>query len=96
MTKTFYNTINVKGEQLSLYQAKNSKQENEILAIFKEYKEQSFTPFEIHTISNMYDVPLTSIRRAITNLTKKGRLVKTSEQSEGLYGKLNYKWKFNY
>jgi transcription initiation factor IIE alpha subunit len=41
------------------------------------------------------DVPLTSIRRAITRLSYQGRIVKTDRQREGLYGKPEYIWEID-
>jgi hypothetical protein len=38
------------------------------------------------------DTPLTSIRRAITNLTKKGYLRKTNIKVTGKYGRKEYCW----
>jgi len=38
------------------------------------------------------DTPLTSIRRAITNLTKQGRLRKTNVKVTGIYGRQEYCW----
>ena len=40
------------------------------------------------------NTPLTSIRRAITNLEKKGKLEKTDIQKEGMYGKKTFCWVF--
>ena len=38
------------------------------------------------------NVPLTSIRRAITNLETEGLLEKTNIQKPGVYGKKNHCW----
>ena len=52
------------------------------------------TPFDVETAlySNTM-VPITSIRRAITNLTNDEKLVKTDNQKTGPYGKPSYCWK---
>ncbi len=39
------------------------------------------------------DTPITSIRRAMTNLTNRGNLVKTDAQVTGAKGKPEYIWK---
>ena len=39
--------------------------------------------------------PITSIRRAMSNLTSSNVLIKTDTQVKGDYGKLNYKWQYN-
>ncbi len=36
--------------------------------------------------------PITSIRRAITNLTDKGKIVKTQKTTKGIYGKKEHLW----
>ena len=38
---------------------------------------------------------INSVRRAITNLTEDGYLLKTSERRMGEEGKMNYCWRFN-
>lgn len=40
------------------------------------------------------DPPLTSIRRAVTNLAHYGLLDKTSMRRTGIYGKKEYVWKY--
>ena len=91
---SFYNTINEK-DQLSLFKAQGSRQETAILKWFTENPETERTPFEIWQMLFEEDTPITSIRRAITNLTKKGLLRKTATQKLEQYGKNNYCWKFN-
>ena len=36
--------------------------------------------------------PLPSIRRAMTNLSNEGKLIKTDVKMEGMYGKLEHLW----
>ena len=36
--------------------------------------------------------PITSIRRAITNLTDAGKIIKTDQYVKGNYGKLEHLW----
>lgn len=87
--KPFYNTIYLKQTELEK-EIKNAKnQEEKIMVIFKQKKE--LTPSEVW--EHLMEYPLTSIRRAMTNLTEQGRLTKTSIQKIGYYGKPNYVWK---
>ena len=39
--------------------------------------------------------PLTSVRRAITNLSSDGELVKTNDKVTGIYGKPEHLWRLN-
>lgn len=87
----WYNTIELEKNALEkeIQNAKN--QEEKILIVFK--KEKELTPSEVWEY--LMEYPLTSIRRAMTNLTDQGRLIKTSTQKVGYYGKANYVWKLN-
>jgi hypothetical protein len=94
---TFYNTIHLEGEEKEKVEAKFSKQELEIISVFKRVK-TILTPFDVqkHYEENNPAVPITSIRRAMTNLTEKGILEKMPKEhgmKDGLYGKPNHYWK---
>jgi hypothetical protein len=92
---TYYNTTNLIGQDL-LKEIENAKtQEDKILLFFKKYPLQYFSPSEIFSSVFNYNVPLTSVRRAITNLTNSGKLIKTDKKKQGSYGKPNFCWKLN-
>ena len=95
----FYNTIQSTGQQLIDFTEAAKTSKLAVLEVFCEFKEQSFTPFEIHAILTKkgYKYPITSIRRAITNLTDINELVMNdkSQQQIGNYGVPNNTWKFN-
>jgi len=63
------------------------------MAFFKIFHDKSWTPSEVW--QNCFDesTPITSVRRSITNLEKRGELEQTKEQREGFYGKPNYTWR---
>lgn len=92
--RPFYNTINEK-DQLDLFNTQASKQESIILNWFRENKEKLVTPFEVWELLFDDNTPITSIRRAMTNLTKKGLINKTTVQKVEKFGKRNYCWKFS-
>ena len=94
---TFFNTIKETGETLRESILKAKSQEERILLIFKDRAKNRvyrLTPFQVQNIYNNFfrATPITSIRRAMTNLTTKGLLVKTDEMSYGEYGKKNFTW----
>ena len=89
----FYNTIHQTGDQLDLFKKNNVKQDDKIYTFFTENPDKTFTPFEVQNEMKMRNVPITSIRRAMNSLTRKGMLIKTDEQRLGEYGKVNYCWK---
>jgi len=95
MSKSFYNTINLSGEQLLKSNARALAQENLVEEIFKANPNRHISPSQLQKIvASKYDrhCPLTSWRRAITNLTKRGVLTKTDEQVSGIYGEGEHCW----
>ncbi len=91
---SYYNTTNESGDVLYLSQRQASTQQDMILDIFKQNPGKLYTPFDIqNTVQSNW--PITSIRRAMTNLTSDSELVRTDEQKQGEYGKANYCWRLN-
>jgi hypothetical protein len=69
-------------------------QQDIILEIYQRMKKA--TPSRIHGIYQNYrKAPITSIRRAITNLTSEGHLIKTKETAPGPYGQPEHFYKLN-
>ena len=93
-TPSFYNTTNQKGEILKTSRKQAKAQEDVIYEYFKRNHQKIYTPFNIQRALALTHTPITSIRRAITNLTDKGYLIKTTTQQIGEFGKPNYCWKF--
>ncbi len=93
MSKDYYNTINESGPILKKSSSKAKKQKEQILAIYK-HTLRPMTPAEIWESYGFKNnnTPLTSVRRAITNLEADGLLKKTNIQKPGLYGKTNFCW----
>ena len=93
MSRDYYNTIKESNEDLKKSESKAKKQKDQIFAIFR-HTLRPMTPADIWENYGYKDnnVPLTSIRRAITNLETDGLLKKTNIQKEGVYGKMNYCW----
>lgn len=91
----FHNTIHQDGSELGKSRFKANAQEQLILNFFLSNPVGEFTPFEVKDALNLDGVPITSIRRAISNLTEDEELIKTDTQKEGGYGKPNYCWKLN-
>lgn len=91
----YYNTNDETGETLNSSRNATTKQENMILAIFETYPNEGLTPFDIEDFAHDQEVswPITSIRRAITDLTNAGKLTKTDTKKLGKYGKFVHTWK---
>lgn len=94
----FFNTINLCCDDLVKAVSQCKKQENMIFNLFKLLPGRELTPFQVQTIlihSGFLHpkTPITSIRRAMTNLTEAGLLVKTDKTVKEEFGKLNHLWK---
>jgi predicted HTH transcriptional regulator len=90
--KSFHNTTNESGNQLQIFTQKAENQDQKILSLMMMYKELS--PSDVWKYYN--NMPITSVRRALSNLTKKGYLEKTDKKKIGIYGRDEYVWKILY
>ena len=90
---THYNTTHEAGGALAKYQDQALSQEERIMAFYAEAPAFLYTPSEIAAQVFGGMVPLTSVRRAMTDLTKDGRLIKTEKKREGVYGRPEYCWR---
>lgn len=90
----FFNTISESGDTLKKSQKQVNNQGVRILEIMR-LNGNALTPFEVELLYNhkYSPVPITSIRRVLTDLAGNGLLVKLNEMGVGKYGKKNYKWK---
>jgi len=96
--KMYYNTTNENG---SLLKANTKQAENQTtltLSVFQTYPTYTFSADEVWNflIDNEAineQTPLTSIRRAITDLTNEGKIVKTNRKVLGSAGRKTYTWR---
>ena len=88
---SYYNTTALSGEELRKAIRTAKTQTEKVKSIF-ELTNKELTPFEVAEFFSE-QTPITSIRRAITNLTKDGYLVQTDTTVRERYGSLNYRWK---
>ena len=91
---TYFNTV-MEVSKLNEYNDKALEQDRAILMFFKAHRIGCYTPFEVHSGIgiNYEDVPITSIRRSITNLTHRGDLIKTDNKKLERLGRKNYCWR---
>lgn len=90
---TYFNTSNEEGRILKRYEQQADSQESQILNWFARASGFLYTPSEIRTHVFTNTVPLTSVRRAMTNLTTRRALVKTDQKHRGPYGRREYCWR---
>ena len=86
----FYNTINEVTNTLVASNKTSRTQEDIILDCFKSAREP-LSPSMVHFLTKL-KCPITSIRRAMTDLTKSGSLNKTPKYTIGKFGKKEHLW----
>ena len=86
MENSYYNTNKERGNELINSNDKAKSQEEAILKIFN-IKDRLSASEAWAIYDNKGNTPITSIRRAITNLYNDGKLFKTNERIIGIYGK---------
>jgi len=86
----FYNTINEVSSVLVTSHSNTRTQEKIILDCFKSAKEP-LSPSMVHFLTKL-KCPITSIRRAMSDLTKRGSLTKTPKYTIGKFGKKEHLW----
>lgn len=89
----YYNTTHLRGQRLARYEIQACKQDDMVAEFFRHNPGVDAAPHEVHQRLNLNGTPLTSIRRAMTNLTKDGVLERTDNQVDGPYGKPAYTWR---
>ena len=91
---TYFNTTHVRGQRLAQYDAKTDDQEAMIAEFFDKNPDTELTPEDVLVLHpGFHSTPITSIRRAFTNLKGVGLIVKTDNQVDGMYGRPIYTWK---
>lgn len=93
----FYKTIPLNKETLARFEQTNARQQDLILFYYLVNKHMSIGPSTVERDFRKmgFNWPITSIRRAITNLTDEDYLEKTDNLSEGAYGKPEHLWRYN-
>ena len=89
---SYFNKTSETGERLVEYRLKASSQDELILEMFM--NGELYSPSQVQA-AVLPNAPITSVRRAITNLTTIGKLVKTGRKVRGLYNRPEYCWKLN-
>ena len=94
----YYNTTHLTADQLREAIESCNRQEIRVRQLYRQYGDM--TPSECHRHftddpTQAGYAPLTSIRRAIHDLTDKGLLFKTDRKRTGIYGRDEYVWSAN-
>ena len=94
----YYNTTREEGVQLKLNIEKAHNQKHKVLSVFQKNPTQNYCADDIFRVLTERDeintnTPLTSIRRAITDLTNDDYIVKTDKRVMGSAGRKTYTWR---
>ena len=90
----YYDTTHEPKNELKRSREIAAKQETIIYGAFVARKDHNITPSEIWKEVFEQRIPLTSVRRAITDLTDQGLLIKTKIKRIGHYGKREHAWQY--
>lgn len=95
---SYHDTVDTKGATLDSYEEKAVDQESVILEFFRLHPGLYYTPFEVlDKCFKENKPPITSVRRAITNLEHKHRdqpfgVRKSTGKRKGEFGRNNFTW----
>lgn len=96
---SYHDTVDTKGATLDSYEEKAKTQEEIILGFMRQNPGILFTPFDImeQCYLGCKQPPITSIRRAITNLEHSFKnqpfgIRKSTKKKKGDFGRDNYCW----
>lgn len=89
----YHNTTKLEGSELKQREVKTKTQNWLILEYFRSHSYETFTPSELFKRMDLPGVPLTSIRRGISDLTEMDYLIKTDVKRPGMYGAMEYTWR---
>ena len=86
-SESYFNSTNQNEDFVKKQKTKNKTQEQKVLDLFK--KGGRFTASEIYnlwSVNYAKNIPLTSIRRAMSNLQYDRHITKTKDTKIGIYG----------
>lgn len=88
---SFYNTTYETDPALASYRTMADKQNAMVMRVFNTIT-WPLSPSQVLSYFPAPQPPLTSIRRAISTLTKAGALVKTEAKRKGMFGRSEFCW----
>jgi Fe2+ or Zn2+ uptake regulation protein len=92
----YYNTTRETGDQLKLFVKRAKRQDEKMLEFLRKHPNKRYTPeaLRLWVFGEDTKTPITSVRRALTNLKDRGLVVK-SETADGIgdYGNHVHTWR---
>jgi len=90
----YHVTTNLTDAQRDLFTEAAAKQEDRVLAFFHANPAQAFGPSDVWKALFNESVPLTSVRRCVTELATAGHLVKINNATkQGVFGRPEHLWR---
>jgi hypothetical protein len=90
---TYFNTNRLEGNDLKRAVMATLTQDSKILRFFIANEHKPWSPDQVWQIEFFQSVPLTSVRRSISNLTAAGYLEKLKVMRMGNYGRPVHVWR---
>ena len=87
----FNDTTSEAPQQIEAFKKKNESQDETVIGIFQKVK-KPMGASEVYKRYPIANVPITSIRRAISDLQCEGFLIDSGEKRKGLYGRNETVW----
>ncbi len=84
---SYYNTVKEQGEQLSIFKKRAKKQDDKILEFFQDNPMVEFGASQVWNALFYNSVPITSVRRSVTNLVQDNKLEYTGRKRKGVFGR---------
>lgn len=89
----YFNTTGLQNPELNECREKAQSQTEAVLRFFQRHEGANFSAWEVWKYMKLKNVPITSIRRALTDLEKAGKIVETGNLRIGQYGRRCKVWK---
>ena len=86
----YFDTTHVSKPEKAIRERRAMTQDDRVLEYFR-YTSCGHTQSQVHA-EVLTDAPLTSVRRAMSNLTKAGKLIKTDKKMLGPFNHVEYVW----
>ena len=83
----YYNTTKEQGEQLTIFKKRAKKQDDKILEFFQDNPMVEFGASQVWNALFYNSVPITSVRRSVTNLVQDNKLEYTGRKRKGVFGR---------
>ena len=85
--KEYYNTTNESAEQLEMFESKAKTQSEIIMKFLSSKPSAEYGASQLLSIVFKDTIPITSVRRSISNLVKENKLIYTGGTREGMFGR---------